>query len=69
MLKFNRGDLVQFAQEKGKYIQGIILKTTHPTVVLDDRHVEVLFYNEGKQVSVILNKKSIELIQKYRSSN
>jgi hypothetical protein len=63
MLKFDRGDLVRFAQEKGRYIQGIVLKSSE----LSDTYVNVLFYNEGKELPVTLNKKAIELIQKYRS--
>ncbi len=63
MLKFDRGDLVRFAQEKGRYIQGIVLKSSE----LSDKYVNVLFYNEGKELPVTLNKKAIELIQKYRS--
>lgn len=62
MLKLDRGDLVRFAQEKGKYIQGIVLKSSE----LSDKYVNVLFYNEGKELQVTLNKKAIELFQKHK---
>jgi len=58
--EFEKGDLVRFPYQKGKYVQGIVLN--NDLIFLD--MIEVCFYSDEGNATGFVNKSSVQIVQK-----